>query len=456
MDEAVVKRIPPHSDEAERSVIGSMMMNRDALLAAVETLTKEDFYVQQYGELFEAMRRLQENNHPIDPVTIKEELVKMNVPESIADLPVIEGILADLPSSANAEYYVQLVQEKATLRRLIAAASKIEADCYRESEETGVILEEAEKNVFAVLQQRQRNDFMPIRSIVAEALAKIEKAALSGSNVTGLSTGFRDLDNMTSGFQNSNLILIAARPSMGKTAFALNICENIAFRQKLPVAFFSLEMSEPELMNRLLATEAVIDSRNLRIGKLREEEWAKLVKTGGEIANSKLIIDGTPNIGIRELRSKARRYKLEHDICAVFIDYLQLIQGSTRRGENRQQEVSDISRSLKSLARELNIPVIALSQLNRQVELREDHRPVLADLRESGAIEQDADVIMFIHRDKEVEGEEGNPGITEIIIGKQRNGPTGSISLVWLPEYTRFHSKEKKKNQPTAPAKREE
>ena len=427
MEEALIKRIPPHSLEAEKSVIGSMLMDREAVLTALEILTKEDFYEQQYGIIFEAMKELAEKDKPVDVITLQNALREKDVPPELAD--------------------INIVAEKATLRRLIRVAQDIENDCFLGHEEVGTILEKTEKNVFNVLQQKSSSEYTPIRDIVMQTLEKIENASRLKSSVTGLPTGFLDLDYKTSGFQPSDFILIAARPSMGKTAFVLNIAEYMAFRKNIPCALFSLEMSRDQLMNRLFALESRVNAQSLRTGKLKDDEWAKLVEGAGIISNSQLVIDDTPGINLQEFRSRARKYKLDHDIQIIFIDYLQLMAGNGGRNDNRQQEISDISRALKSLARELNIPIVALSQLNRAVEQREDHRPMMSDLRESGAIEQDADMVMFIYRDDYYNKDTEEKGIAEIIIGKQRNGPIGTVKLVWLPEYTKFANMSKNTKQ---------
>ena len=438
MDEELIRRIPPHSAEAEKSVVGSMLMSADAAMAAVEILTQDDFYDRQLGIVFETMRSLSEAGKAIDLVTLQEALRHRDLPEELSSMAFVRDLLTSVPTSANVREYARIVREKATLRRLIKAASEIENDCYMGREETETILDSAEKSMFQVLQQRSAEGFVPIRTVVYNTLEAISAASKSTSHVTGLETGFLDLDYKTSGLQNSDFILIAARPSMGKTAFALNICEYMAFRKHIPCALFSLEMSSEQLMNRLIALESRVDSQKIRTGKLSDDDWSKVVEASGIIANSGLIIDDTPGIGLTEFRSKARKYKLDADIQVIFIDYLQLMAGNGRSGENRQQEISDISRALKSLARELNIPIVALSQLNRSVETREDHRPMLSDLRESGAIEQDADVVMFIYRDDYYHKDTEEKGIAEIIIAKQRNGPIGTTKLVWLPEYTKF------------------
>ncbi len=444
MDEALIRRIPPHSTEAEKSVIGSMLMSEDAVFAALEILTKDDFYDRQYGIVFETLRQLSESDRAIDLVTLQDALKKQDVPEELSSMAFVRDLLTAVPTSANIREYAQIVREKATLRRLISTAAAIEENCYQEKQATDEILDSAEKEMFRVLQQRSADNYVPIRDVVVNTLESIASASKSASHVTGLETGFYDLDYKTSGLQNSDFILIAARPSMGKTALALNICEYMAFRKNLPCALFSLEMSSGQLMNRLFSLESRVDAQKIRTGKLSDSDWSKLVEASGVIAASNLIIDDTPGIGITEMRSKARKYKLDADIKIIFIDYLQLMAGNGRSGENRQQEISDISRALKSLARELNIPIVALSQLNRSVETREDHRPMLSDLRESGAIEQDADVVMFIYRDDYYHKDSDEKGVAEILIAKQRNGPIGTTKLVWLPEYTRFANMSKK------------
>ena len=436
--EDVIKRIPPHSAEAERSVIGAMLMGEDAVAAAAEILVQDDFYQKPYGILFETMRQMSEEGKPVDLVTLSDRLRTSNVPPEVADASLIQEILASVPSQAYVREYARIVAEKAQLRRLIRVTAEIEEDCYRQQESVGDIFEKAEKNVFAVLPQKSTEEYVPIREIVANTLSRIDEAARARSPVTGLATGFDDLDHKTAGFQKSDFILVAARPSMGKTAFVLNIVDYMAMRRRIPCALFSLEMSREQLMNRLFALESMVDAQKLRTGKLDDNEWGKLVEGAGIIGNSGLIIDDTPGINLQQFRSKARKYKLDHDIQIIFIDYLQLMTGGGRGGENRQQEISDISRALKSLARELGIPVVALSQLNRGVEQREDHRPMLSDLRESGAIEQDADVVMFIYRDEYYNKNSEEKGLAEIIIAKQRNGPIGTVKLVWIPQFTKF------------------
>ena len=443
MEEAAIRKIPPHSSEAEQSVLGSMLMSAEAAMAAEEILTGDDFYNRQYGIVFETIKELNDAGKPVDLVTLRDALQKKDVPEELSSMAFANEVLTQVPTSANVREYAEIVREKATLRRLISEAAAIENACYLQKDETETILDNAEKGIFKVIQQRSAETFTPVSQIVYNSLEAIAAAARSTSHITGLETGFIDLDYKTSGFQNSDLILIAARPSMGKTAFVLNIMEYMAIHKGMSVAMFSLEMSSETLMNRLFALEARVDAQKLRTGKLNDDEWSKLIEASGTIASSSIIIDNTPGITLRELRSKARKFKIEADIQIIFIDYLQLMSGSGKAGDSRQQEISDISRGLKSLARELNVPVVALSQLNRGVETREDHRPMLSDLRESGAIEQDADVVMFIYRDDYYHKDTEEKNVAEIIIAKQRNGPIGTTKLVWLPEYTKFANMKK-------------
>ncbi len=444
MEEALIKRIPPHSSEAEKSVVGAMMMGHEAVETALGILTREDFYESQYGVLFEAMKELHEADKPVDVVTLQNRLREKDVPPEVADIPFLSDVISSVPTSANVRYYAEIVSEKAALRRLIKAAADIENDCYQGKEEMSAVMEKAEKTMFSVLQQRQTEEFTPAKDVVLDVLLRIEEASKARSNVTGLSTGFIDLDYKTSGLQNSDFILIAARPSMGKTAFALNILQYICFHEGEAGVIFSLEMSKDQLMNRLLSLVSHVDSQKIRTGQqLLDDDWLRLVEAAGIISNSSLIIDDTPGLTLQQFRSKCRKYKLEHDIKIIFVDYLQLMAGNGGRSDNRQQEISDISRAMKSLARELNVPVVALSQLNRGVEQREDHRPMLSDLRESGAIEQDADVVMFIYRDDYYNKDSSEKGIAEIIIAKQRNGPIGTVKLVWLSDLTKFANMKK-------------
>ena len=445
MEEALIKRILPHSVEAEQSVIGSMLMGREAIMTASEMLTSDDFYQRQYGIIFDAILELSNEGKAVDVVTLQNRLREKDVPPEISEMEFMRDLLNTVPTSANIKHYAGIVRENAILRRVIGLTEVIENECYLNREPVEEILDTTEKKMFQLLQQRDSGDMVPIRQVVMDTLENIEKASRTKGNVTGLPTGFTDLDYKTSGFQNSDLILVAARPSMGKTAFVLNIAQYMAFKKDLSVAIFSLEMSKQQLMNRLLSMESRVNSQSMRTGNLKDEDWSKLIESAGVIGDSNLIIDDTPGITVRELRSKCRRYKLEHGLDIIMIDYLQLMSGGGRGSDSRQQEISEISRSLKALARELNVPVVALSQLSRAVESRTDHRPMLSDLRESGAIEQDADVVMFIYRDDYYKKDSDMKGIAEIIIAKQRNGPIGTVNLVWLPDYTKFMNLEQER-----------
>ena len=437
MEENVIKRILPHSVEAEQSVIGSMIIDREAIVAASELITGEDFYNRQYGILFETMVELNDAGSPVDLVTLQNKLREKDVPPEVSSLEFVRDLIAAVPTSANIKYYATIVAEKSTLRKLIRLNEEIANTCYAEKESLEYILEDTEKRVFQLVQKRNTDDYVPIRQVVMNAMNRIEMAAKNKGSVTGIPTGFIDLDYRTAGMQPSDLILIAARPSMGKTAFELNLAHYMAFRKNLTVAIVSLEMRKEQLVNRMFSMESGVDAQKLRVGQLNDQEWERLIESAGVIGKSRLIIDDTPGISIGELRSKCRKYKLEHDLSIIMIDYLQLMSGGGR-SESRQQEISEISRSLKALARELNVPVIALSQLSRAVEQRPDHRPMLSDLRESGAIEQDADVVMFLYRDDYYNKDTDKKGIQEVIIAKQRNGPIGTVELAWLPEFTKF------------------
>ena len=439
MDEALLKRVLPHSIEAEQSVIGSMIMDREAIVVAAGILHSEDFYGKQYGIVFEAMVELNDEGKPVDLITLQDRLKEKDVPPEVSSLEFVRDLITAVPTSANIKYYANIVAEKAILRRLIRINEEIANTCYVGKESLETILEDTEKKVFDLVQRKGSNEYVPIREVVMNAMNRIEIASKNKGVVTGIPTGFIDLDYRTAGMQPSDLILVAARPSMGKTAFVLNIAQYVAFKQNKTAAIFSLEMSKEQLVNRLFSLESKVDSQHIRTGNLSDAEWEKLIESAGIIGKSNLIIDDTPGISISELRSKCRKYKLEHDLELVIIDYLQLMSGSgSGRSDSRQQEISDISRSLKALARELSVPVIALSQLSRAVEQRPDHRPMLSDLRESGAIEQDADVVMFIYRDDYYNKDTDMKGVAEIIIAKQRNGPIGTVNLAWLPDFTKF------------------
>lgn len=445
MDEAFIKKIQPNNIEAEKSVIGSMIMDRDAIVEAADMLTRADFYQAQYGVLFEAMVELYQEGKPVDLVTLQNKLKEKQVPETLMSLDFIRDIVESVPTSANAAQYAAIVRDKATLRRLIKTTEDIASDCYLAKEDTEVILEKTEKSIFQLLQNHSgTKDFVPIREIVLNSLDAIEEAAKNKGNVTGIPTGFLDLDYKLTGLHPSELILVAARPAMGKTAFVLNIAQHVAFKNDYHVAIFSLEMSKEQLVTRLMSMESMVDSQQIRTGNLKDTEWEKLMESAGVIGNSNLMIDDTPGITIAELRSKCRKYKQSMGLDLIIIDYLQLMSGSSKRSsESRQQEISEISRSLKALARECDVPIIALSQLSRAVEARQDHRPMLSDLRESGAIEQDADVVMFLYRDEYYNPDTEKKNLAEVIVAKQRSGSTGTVELVWLGQYTKFANKER-------------
>lgn len=438
MDEALLKRVLPHSIEAEQSVVGSMLMDKGAIVSASEIVSADDFYQHQYGAMFEAMTELFNEGKPVDLVTLQNRLKEKDVPPEVSSLDFVRDIITMVPTSANVKSYANIVREKAVLRRLIKVNEEIANTCYLGKDKLEDILADTEKRVFDLLQGRSSSEFVPIRKVALNVLENIERASKNKDTVTGIPSGFIDLDYKTSGFQPSDFILIAARPSMGKTAFVLNVVDHVAVKKSQPCMVFSLEMSKEQLVNRMLSMESNVDSQKLRTGTLTDSDWDAVVEGIGVIGNSKLIIDDTPGISMAELRSRCRKMKLEYGLSMVIIDYLQLMSGRGKSGENRQQEISDISRSLKGLARELHAPVIALSQLSRACETRQDHRPMLSDLRESGAIEQDADVVMFLYRDDYYNKDTEDKDMAEVIIAKQRNGPIGTVNLVWMPQYTRF------------------
>ncbi len=450
MDENVIKRIPPHSSEAERSVIGSMILDDtgDAIFSATEILSGEDFYDRRYRLIFETLSELFNEQKPADSVVILDRLREKGALPEIANAAFLAEIVDSVPTSANIRYYAEIVREKSLLRSIVTVNSEIENDCYKGEKDTEEILQDTEKRIFDLLQDRGKSDLVPIKDIVIDTLQHIQEVAKADSKITGIPSGFADLDEKTAGFQKSDLILLAARPSMGKTAFVLNIAQNACLKKDYHCLIFSLEMSKEQLVNRLLAMESRVNSQNIRTGELTDDDWRGIIEGAGVIGTSNLGIDDTPAITVSDMRTKCRRYKIEHGLDMVIVDYLQLMNGSPsgRRDSNRQQEISDISRGLKALARELQCPVIALSQLSRAVEQRPDHRPLLSDLRESGAIEQDADVVMFIYRDEVYHDDSDRKGVADIIIAKQRNGPIGTVSLAWIASLTKFESLETEDN----------
>ncbi|MDD5939596.1 MAG: replicative DNA helicase [Lachnospiraceae bacterium] len=438
-EDNAVKRIMPHSLDAEMSVIGAMLMDQQAISTAMEILSPDDFYSRQYGIMFETITDLERAGMAVDPVTLQAKLKEKNLPPETYSTEAIASLIAQVPTSANVASYARIVADKSMLRRLIRMNEDIANEAYMEQDPPEKILEKAEEDVFRLSEKRNASDFVPIRQIVLNAMRKIEIASQMSGNITGVATGFTDLDAKTAGLQPSDLILLAARPSMGKTALALNIAEYVGVRCAKHVAIFSLEMAKEQLVTRLFSMDSHVDSQKIRTGDLSDGEWGSVLESAGTIGESGLIIDDTPAITVAALRSKCLKFKMDMGLDLVIIDYLQLMTGSGgRSSDSRQQEISEISRSLKALARELNVPVIALSQLSRAVEQRPDKRPMLSDLRESGAIEQDADVVMFIYRDEYYHPDTEDKGIAEVIIAKQRNGPVGKVQLKWLADLTKF------------------
>ncbi|MDD6351938.1 MAG: replicative DNA helicase [Lachnospiraceae bacterium] len=437
-NENVQLRRMPSSPDAERSVLGSMIMDKEACNTAMGLLVRDDFDNQAYGLLFEAIIELTNEGKPIDVITLQDRLQEKGALPEISSPEYITDIVSSVPLSVNIESYCSIVREKSMLRTMIRKNQMIESECYKAERPAKEILGEWEETAFQMAQNETGNEAVPIKQIVMSALDKIHKASQMEGNVTGIPTGFTDLDRQLSGLQPADLILIAARPSMGKTALALNIAEHVAFNQKLPCAIFSLEMPREALVNRLMSLVSHVEAEKIRSGQLLDTDWTELVRSAGVIGDSRLIIDDQPGITVADLQSKCRKYKMQYpDLSLIMIDYLQLMQAS-KHSDSRQQEISEISRSIKMIARELNVPIIALSQLSRAPEQRPDHRPMLSDLRESGAIEQDADVVMFIYRDDYYNKDTDKKNISEIIIAKQRNGPVGTVELAWLPQYTKF------------------
>ncbi|MFY9213273.1 MAG: replicative DNA helicase [Tissierellaceae bacterium] len=440
MESAVIGRIPPHSVEAEQSILGAMILDKEAINTAVEIIKPEDFYKEANGEIYEAILVLFNKNEPVDLITLSEELKRRGTLEHVGGVTYLANLSSGVATTANAEYYCKIVKDKSTLRRLIKSSNQIMGKAYEDSEEVGAIIEEAEKQIFDITQGAHREGFSPINEVLLESFARIEEMAANKGQLTGLTTGFLDIDNKLSGLQKSDLVLIAARPSMGKTAFGLNVATNAALKAKAKVAIFSLEMSKEQLVQRMIAATAHVDLQKIISGNLTEDEWLQIINSMGPLSQADIYIDDTAGISLTEMRAKCRRLKIEKGLDLVVIDYLQLMQLDVRT-ENRQQEISAISRGLKGLAKEMECPVISLSQLSRAPELRSDHRPMLSDLRESGAIEQDADVVMFLYRDEYYNEESEKKNIGEVIIAKHRNGPTGTVELVWKKEFTKFLDK---------------
>ncbi|MHC1749040.1 MAG: replicative DNA helicase [Cellulosilyticaceae bacterium] len=443
MDEIQNMRIPPHSLEAEQSVLGAIIMDHEAITVASEIIRPQDFYRPDHQEIYSAILELYTTNTPVDLVTIQNRLSEKGVLEQVGGIGYLAELATIVPTSAHIKQYAKIVEDKAVLRRLIKASQEITGKSYGGDEAIEDIMGFAEKQVFDIIQNRHTEDFSHINEIIVTAIDKIEQAHITKGGITGVPTGFVDLDYKTAGMQPSDLILVAARPSMGKTAFSLNVIQTAAIKHKKKVAVFSLEMAKDQLVNRMLCAEAMVDAQKVRTGNLDPEDWDKIARAIPNITGADIYIDDTPGISVMEMRAKCRRLKLEKGLDLIMIDYLQLMSGNAK-GDSRQQEISEISRSLKALAREMNAPVIALSQLSRACEARADHRPMLSDLRESGAIEQDADVVMFLYRDEYYHPDSEKKNIGEVIIAKQRNGPTGTVELVWLGQYTKFANMDQK------------
>ena len=431
-------RIPPHDIEAEQAIIGSMLTDKDAVIAAVEVLQEQDFYREDNKIIYSAILNLYNRAEPIDIITLKSELKSMGKFEAVGGLEYIVQLPDKVPTTSNVEQYIKIVEEKSMLRALIKTADELITLGYDPTQEVEQVIDTAEKKIFQVMQKKNQKGYSSIKDILVDTFTQLEQLYNQKESITGVPTGFVDLDYRTSGLHNSDLILVAARPAMGKSAFALNIATNAAVRAKVPVAIFSLEMSKEQMTNRILCSEAMVDSAKVRTGKIDDDEWAKLAATSGELSEAGIYIDDTPGISIMEIRAKCRKMKLEKNIGLVVIDYLQLVQGSNKKGGSREQEIAEISRSLKILAKEIDVPVIALSQLSRAPEQRIDHRPMLSDLRESGSIEQDADIVMFLYRDNYYNEDTEKKNIAEVIIAKHRSGATGTVELLWLANYTKF------------------
>lgn len=451
MNDLLIDRTPPQNIEAEQAVIGAVFLEPSAIVLASEILVPEDFYRSAHQKIFEVMIELNESGKAVDLVTVTEKLAASKLLEDIGGVSYLSELSISVPTAANIGYYARIVEEKALLRRLIRTATDIATNGYTREDEVEELLDEAEKSIMEVAQRKNASAFQNIKDILVRTYDNIEMLHNRKGEITGIPTGFSELDRMTAGFQRNDLIIVAARPSVGKTAFALNIAQNVGTKTDENVAIFSLEMGAEQLVMRMLCAEGNIDAQNLRTGALTDEDWRKLTMAMGSLSNSGIYIDDTPGIRISEIRSKCRRLKQEHGLGMILIDYLQLIQGSGRAKENRQQEVSEISRSLKALARELEVPVIALSQLSRGVEQRQDKRPIMSDIRESGSIEQDADIVAFLFREDYYDQESENKNIIEIIIAKQRNGPTGTVQLAFVKEYNKFVNLERRFDDSAAP-----
>ena len=437
-------KIPPHDIEAEQAILGSMLTDKDAVINAIEVLREDSFYREDNRAIYAAILGLYAKSEPIDIITVKAELIENGNFERIGGLEYLASLPEKVPTTANVDKYIKIVDEKSMLRNLINSANEMVALGFNETEDVDQIMDMAEKKIFDLSQKKNSKGYTQLKDVLVESFAKLEELYNQKGRISGISTGFADLDLRTSGLHNSDLIIVAARPAMGKSAFAINIATNVAVQSKKPVAIFNLEMSKDQVGNRILCSEAMVDNNKIRTGQVEDDDWVKLASTLGRLSEAPIYIDDTAGISIMEIRAKCRKLKMERDIGLVVIDYLQLIQGSGTKNSSREQEISEISRSLKILAKELNIPVIALSQLSRSVEKRDDKRPMLSDLRESGAIEQDADIVMFLYRDDYYNEDSEKKNIAEVILAKHRGGSTGTVDLAWLPSYTKFANLEKR------------
>ena len=439
MADITLEKVPPQNLEAEMAVLGSMLLDEDALSVAIETLDQDSFYKDSHKKIFQAMVDLYNANRAVDLITLTDELKRNNSLDEVGGVSFLTALVNSVPTAANISHYVSIVKEKSILRTLITNATKIVSLCYESEGNVDEVVDSAERFIFEVTNKRPQGTYLHLKEIIKDSIETIDRLYQKKAHVTGIPTGFIDFDSKTSGLQASDLIVIAGRPSMGKSALALGIAEYAGVLEKIPIAFFSLEMSKEQLVQRMLCAHAKVDAHKVRTGYLASADWPRLTAAAGKLSEAPIFIDDTPAISVMELRAKARRLKAHQDIRLIILDYLQLMRGSGK-AENRQQEISDISRSIKALARELSVPIVAISQLSRAVEARTDHRPQLSDLRESGAIEQDADVVALILREDYYNPAPDNEGITEVIIAKQRNGPVGSIKLAFIKEYTRFEN----------------
>lgn len=430
-------RVPPHNIEAEQSVLGAMILENDIIFEVAEVLNGDEFYKEAHKILYSVILEIYNDSKPVDMITLVDTLKSRDLLEAIGGISYLSDLVSSVPTVSNAKHYAKIVEEKYLLRSLISASHKIMDNCYNEQDDVESVLSGAEKSIFDISQKKKNEDFEAIKPIIERSFEQIEHVFKFKGDTTGIPSGFIDLDSKTSGFQKGDFVLVAARPSMGKTAFVLNIALHAALRAGKSVAIFSLEMSKEQLVYRMLCAEANVDMLKLRTGELDDEDWIRLARAASPMSKASIFIDDTPGISIMEMRSKCRRLKMEKGLDLIMVDYLQLMSGG-KKSESRQQEVSEISRNLKAIAKEMNAPVIALSQLSRAPEARADHRPILSDLRESGSIEQDADLVMFLYRDEYYNKESEKKNIAEVIIAKQRNGPTGTVELAWLGQFTKF------------------